>query len=329
MQVLTQLFENDNSNLRANAVKLFSCLIEGRNEAINIREHVGQKCIETIVKIIKCSSDEEEIASAMGVIANLPEIPQITEWFVDAGALPVIFSFLRNDKQNGPHKNQVIENAVGAICRFTVPSNLEWQRSTAEAGIIPLFVQLLDSGTSLTKTRAALSLSRFSQSSPRLTRPLPKRRGLWCFSPPPESGCPVHGGICGIVSSFCLVEADAVRPLVRMLGEPDPEACEASLDALVTLIEGERLQNGSKVLTDADAIPPIIKFLVQPSPSLQEKALHALERMFRLLEFKQKFGPSAQMPLVDLTQRGTGGMKSMAARILAHLNVLHDQSSYF
>lgn len=329
MQVLTQLFEHDNPNLRANAVKLFSCLIEGRSEAIKIREHVGQKCIETIVKIIKSSSDEEEIASAMGVISNLPEIPQITKWFFDAGALPVIVSLLRNGKQNGPHKNQVIENAVGAICRFTVPSNLEWQRNAAEAGIIPLFVQLLESGTSLTKTRAALSLSRFSQSSSLLTRSLPKRRGLWCFSQPPETGCPVHGGICGMVSSFCLVEADAVRPLVRMLGEPDPETCEASLDALVTLIEGERLQNGSKVLTDADAIPPMIKFLVQPYPSLQEKALHALERMFRLVEFKQKFGPSAQMPLVDLTQRGTGNMKSMAARILAHLNVLHDQSSYF
>ncbi|XP_050387008.1 U-box domain-containing protein 24-like [Argentina anserina] len=329
VQVLTQLFEHDNPNLRANAVKLFSCLIEGHSEAIKIREHVGQKCIETIVKIITSSGDDEEIASAMGVISNLPEIPQITEWFVDAGALPIIVSFIQNSQRNGPYKNQVIENAVGAIYRFTVPSNLEWQRSAVEAGIIPLFVQLLVSGTSLTKTRAALSLSRFSQSSPRLSRSLPKRRGLWCFSPPPETGCPVHGGICGIVSSFCLVQAEAVRPLVRMLGEPDTEACEASLDALVTLIEGERLQNGCKVLTDADAIPPIIKFLVQPSPSLQEKALHALERMFRLPEFKQKFGQLAQMPLVDLTQRGTGGMKSMAARILAHLNVLHDQSSYF
>lgn len=329
VQVLIQLCEHENLNLRSNAVKLLSCLIEGGNEATSIVEHVGQKFIETIVRIIKSSNDDTEIASAMGVISNLPEIPQITQWFVDAGALSVIVSFLQNGKKNGPHENQLIENAVGAIYRFAVPSNLEWQKSAAEAGIIPVLVQLLESGSSSTKRRAALSLSRFSESSPRLSRSLPTRKVLWCFSPPPETGCPVHGGICGIVLSFCLVEADAVRPLVRMLGEPDPEACEASLDALVTLIEGERLQNGSKVLTDADAIPPIIKFLVQPSPRLQEKALLALERMFRLLEFKQKFGGSAQMPLVDLTQRGSGSMKSVAARILAHLNVLHDQSSYF
>jgi hypothetical protein len=56
---------------------------------------------------------------------------------------------------------------------------------------------------------------------------------------------------------------------------------------------------------------------------------NALERIFRLLDFKQKYGASAQMPLVDLTQLGNGSVKSMAARILAHLNVLHDQSSYF
>ncbi|XP_068316548.1 U-box domain-containing protein 43-like [Pyrus communis] len=325
LQVLVQLCENDDLNLRANAVKLFSCLVERGSEVTTILEHVNQKCIETILKIIKTSDDEEEIASAMGIISNIPENPEITQWLMDDGALPVILNFL----QNGSHRNQLIENAVGAICRFTAPTNLEWQKSAAEAGIIPLFVRLLESGTSLTKERAAISLSLFSKSSPRLSRSSPNRKGFCCFSAPPETRCPVHGGICGIVSSFCLVEAGAVGPLVRILGEPDPRACEASLDALLTLIEGERLQMGSKVLTDADAIPPIIKFLVQPYPSLQEKALNALERMFRLLEFKQKFGGSAQMPLVDLTQRGSGSVKSTAARILAHLNVLHAQSSYF
>ncbi|KAM1068936.1 hypothetical protein ACFX13_000960 [Malus domestica] len=325
LQVLVQLCENDDLNLRANAVKLFSCLVECGSEVTTILEHVNQKCIETIFKIIKTSDDEEEIASAMGIISNIPENPETTQWLMDDGALPVILNFL----QNGSHRNQLIENAVGAICRFTAPTNLEWQKSAAEAGIIPLFVQLLESGTSLTKERAAISLSLFSKSSPQLSRSSPNHKGFCCFSAPPETRCPVHGGICGIVSSFCLVEAGAVGPLVRILGEPDPGACEASLDALLTLIEGERLQMGSKVLTDANAIPPIIKFLVQPYPSLQEKALNALERMFRLLEFKQKFGGSAQMPLVDITQRGSGSVKSMAARILAHLNVLHDQSSYF
>ncbi|KAH9731364.1 RING-type E3 ubiquitin transferase [Citrus sinensis] len=326
--VLVQLCEHDNENVRANAVKLFCCLVDDGDEAI-IREHVGQKCLETLVTIIQSSHNEEEIASAMGILSKLPEVPQFTQWLLDAGALPIVLNFLKNGRQNDPNRFQVVENAVGALRRFTAPTNLEWQKRAAEAGVIPKLVQLLEYGTTLTKEHAATSLARFSKNSLGLSRPIPKRKGFWCFSPPPEIGCQVHGGLCGIESSFCLLEANAVRPLVRVLEDPDHGACEASLDALVTLIEGERLQNGSKVLEDANAIDRMVRFLSSPSPKLQEKALDSVERIFRLPEFKQKYGKSAQMPLVDLTQRGNSSMKSLSARVLAHLNVLQDQSSYF
>ncbi|GMI73656.1 hypothetical protein HRI_001034900 [Hibiscus trionum] len=326
--VLIQLCEHDTENVRPNAVKLFCCLVNDGDEA-TILEHVHPKCIETLIRIIRSSNDEEEIASAMGIISNLPENDQITRWLVDAGAIPIIFQFLRSGRHNDSNRSQLTENVVGAICRFTAPTNLEWQKRVAEAGVIPMFIQLLDSGTTLTKIHAATGLSRFSQSSLQLSRPIPKRKGFWCLSAPPETRCEVHGGICSVESSFCLVEADAVRPLARVLEETDAGVCEVSLDALLTLIDGERLQSGSKVLAQANAIPPMIKCLSSTSLRLQEKALHALERIFRLPEIKQKYGPSAQMPLVDLTQRGNSSMKSLSARILAHLNVLHDQSSYF
>ncbi|XVF80271.1 hypothetical protein PTKIN_Ptkin15bG0057300 [Pterospermum kingtungense] len=324
--VLVQLCELDAEKVRRNAVKLFCCLVKDSDEA-TILEQVHRKCLETLLRIVQSSNDEEEVASAVGIISNLPENALITQWLVDTGAIPVIFHVLR--KGNDSHRSQLVENAVGAMCRFTAPTNLDWQKRAAEAGVIPILVHLLDSGTTSTKNHAASSLSRFSQSSPDLSEPIPKRKGFWCLSAPPETGCLVHGGICSVESSFCLIEADAVRPLVRILEESDPGVCEASLDALLTLVEGERLQSGSKVLAQANAITPMIKFLSSPSIRLQEKALHALERMFRLPEFKQKYGPSAQMPLVDLTQRGNSSMKSLSARILAHLNVLHDQSSYF
>lgn len=305
-------------------------MTDGGDET-TILEHVNQRYLETLVnKIIKSSTDEDEVGSAMGIISNLPEEPRITRWFLDVGALPIIFNFLRDTKQKGPCKDQLIENAVGAARHFTIPMNLELQKKAAETGIIPLLVQWLELGTTLTKKRAAISLAQFSQSSGKLSRPLPKKRGLLCFSPPPETGCPVHLGICSVESSFCLLEADAVGPLVNVLAEADPGASEACFDALLTLIEGEQLQSGSKVLATANAMPLIIRLLGSSSPTLQEKALNALERIFRLVEFKQKFGASAQMPLVDLTQRGSSSRtKSVAARILAHLNVLHEQSSYF
>ncbi|KAB2074345.1 hypothetical protein ES319_A07G148100v1 [Gossypium barbadense] len=328
IQVLIQLCERDIGNVRLNAVKLFCFLVKDGDEA-TILEHVRQKCIETLLRIIKSFNDDEEVASAVGIIANLPENDQITQWLVDAGAIPIIFRFLCSGRLNDSNRSQLVESAVGAICRFTAPTNLEWQKIAAEADVIPMLVQLLDSGTTLTKYHAATSLSRFSRSSLQLSRTIPKKKGFWCLSAPPETACPVHGGICSVESSFCLLEADAVIPLARVLEETDAGVCEASLDALLTLIEGERLQNGSKVLAEANAITPMIRCLSSPSLRLQEKALHALERIFRLPEFKQKYGPAAQMPLVDLTQRGNSSMKSLSARILAHLNVLHEQSSYF
>ncbi|CAN1157098.1 U-box domain-containing protein 24 [Linum perenne] len=335
VHVLVQLCEHENPNVRSNAVKLFCLLVKDGDKAI-IMEHSTKKYLETMVAIIEKSNDTEEVASSISIISYLPEEGQITEWLISTGALNIISKFLRditnNNNNHDPHKNQLIENSARAMCRFASPANLEWQRKTAEIGVIPVLVKLLLSpGTStLTKKYASICLSRFSQSSPSLTQPLKRHKGIWCFSAQHEPACPVHGGICTVESSFCLVEADAVHPLVTLLEDSDPEVCEASLDALLTLIEAERLQRGSKVLSEAEAILPMIKFLSCSScPTLQEKALSALERIFRLPEFKQKYGGPAQMPLVDLTQRGTNHMKSLSARILAHLNVLHDQSSYF
>ncbi|XP_016507525.1 U-box domain-containing protein 44-like [Nicotiana tabacum] len=325
VQVLVQFCEHGNSDVRSDALKLFCCLIENADEAM-IQEHVEQKFIETLLKIIKTSQDEEEIASAMGIISNLPKSPQLSEWLFAAEGLPIIFSFLPEVKRKNPCKLQLVENAAGALCHFTVSINQQTQKI---AGIVPKLVRLLDVGTSLAKERAAISLAQLSENSQTLSRPIPKRRGLWCFSAAQVELCPVHRGICTLETSFCLIEAGAVGPLVRVLADPDPGACEASLDALLTLIRDEKLQNGAKVLAEENAIPSMIKLLDSPSTRLQQKVLNSLERIFRLLEYKQKYGSSAQMPLVDLTQRGSSNIKSLAAKVLAQLNVLHDQSSYF
>ncbi|KAL5738679.1 hypothetical protein ACOSP7_031440 [Xanthoceras sorbifolium] len=329
VQVLVQLCELNNQTVRANAVKLFCCLTKDGDDSTFL-EHVGQRCIETLLGIIKTSSDMEEIAASMGIICNLPEDTQVTQWLLDAGTLEIIFTCLTDGNRNASYKRPVVENAVGALCRFTVSTNREWQKRVAAVGIVPVLVQLLGSGTSLTKQKAAISLKQFSESSAALSRPV-KKPGVfsYCLAAAPETGCPAHLGICSVESSFCILEADALQPLVKMLGETDHGVCEAALEALLTLIDGEKLQSGSKVLSEANAVAPIIKLLSSPSSRLQEKTLKALERVFQVAELKQKYGSSAKMPLVDITQRGSGGMKSLAARVLARLNVLDEQSSYF
>lgn len=312
--------------MRANAVKLLYCLIEDGDHS-TFEDHVNKKCIATLVEIIKTSENEEEKAAAMGVISRLPQNPQTSQDLSDCGTLEVIFECLKN--LHVSHEKDLIENAAVALCRFTASSNLEWQKRVAEAEIIPVLVKLLSSGTPSTKINAAISLKQLSESSRNSTIPVKTNRILGCCFSPAENICSVHSGICSIEPSFCLIEARAVGPLVTLLGETDPQVCEASLDAILTLIEGVQLQNGCKALEEAGAMAPIIKLLNSSSIGLQETTLGALGRIFRVVEYKNKYGKSAQMALVDITQRGSSNTKSLAAKILAQLNVLDEQSSYF
>ncbi|KAK1257416.1 U-box domain-containing protein 44 [Acorus gramineus] len=329
IQVLIPHCGANNPMVRANAIKLMSCLLEDRDDDTSV-ECVNQTCLENVLTVIKTSNDEEEIAAALGIISLLPTAyAHFTQWLLDTGALPIITSFFTNGNQNMSSENHLTENAVAALCRFTISARPDWQKKVADLGMIPTLVLLLGSGSSLTKKHAAISLAQFSESSTELTRPIERRRGFMCFAPQPETGCPVHNGMCSIQSSFCLVEADAVEPLVRLLGDRESGTSEASLLALMTLIDGVKLQSGVKVIAEANGIIPMIRLLSSSSVELQEKCLLVLERVFRLEEMKRNYGALAQTPLVEMTQRGSGNVRALAARILAHLNVLHEQSSYF
>ncbi|KAK4797233.1 hypothetical protein SAY86_029559 [Trapa natans] len=326
---LVQLCEASDLKVRANAVKLFCCLTEDRDDD-SISNHVSKRCIESLLKIIRSSHDVDEIASAMGIISNLPRDPEITQWLLDAGALDYILQSI-DKNQNDPTKKGIVENSLGALCRFTIPANPDFQDRVADFGrIIHILVRLLGSGTKLMKKSSAVSLKHLSEGSFHLSRPIKggilQRFFCWVS---PETVCLVHGGICSAESSFCLMEAQALGPLVSLLAHTDFGVSQAGLDALLTLINGEGLQGGSKALAASKAITPIIKLLSSPSLILQEKSLNALHRLFEVAEIRQEFGGLAHMALVEITQRDGSHMKSMAARVLAQLGVLQDQSSFF
>ncbi|GMN44351.1 hypothetical protein TIFTF001_013540 [Ficus carica] len=331
VQVLVQLCEANHHAVRANAVKLFYLLTKDGDDDTFL-EHVSQRCIEALLGIIETSNDVEEIAAALGIVDNLPKSSEMTQWLLDAETLRIIYMCLADGNRDASYKRQVVENAVGTLCRFTVSTNQEWQRSVAEAGLIKVLVQFLASGTAFTKQKAAIALQQLSESSKSLSKPVKKFRIFQCCISASEASCPAHLRICGVESSFCILEANAVEPLVKMLGEQDVETCEASLDALMTLIDPQKPQAGSRVLDKANAIAAIIKLLSSNSERLQGKCLKSLEMIFQLDELKQKYGSSAQMPLVDIAQKKGSDLKeikSLAAKILVQLGVLGAQSSFF
>lgn len=309
-------------------MKLFYYLTEDSNDSM-FSEHVNVKCTDNLLSIITTSRDEDEVAAAIGIISHLLNMSQLSQPLLSDDSLDVIFYCLTSRNFHSSHESRIAEHAAGALCRFTHSTNLDWQKKVAEASIIPMLVHLVASGTSLAKRNAATSLKQLSESSFSLSRPIRKTGVFSCCLSAPETHCPVHSGICSVESSFCLLEAKALKPLVAVLGEQDTEACEASLDAILTLIDGESPQKGSKVLDEANGIAPIIKMLSSSSSRLQEKALKALERILKVATYKEKYKLAAQMLLVDITQRGSGSMKSLAAKVLSLLDVLHEQSSFF
>ncbi|TKY74058.1 U-box domain-containing protein 43 [Spatholobus suberectus] len=327
-KVLVHLLELNTQAVQVNALKLFYCLTEGGDYG-NISSHITERFIKVLLTIIEASNDAEEMVTAMGIISKLPQESHMTQWLLDSGALKTILTCLTDQHKHASHKMQVIENSVQALCRFTVSTNQEWQKRVALEGTIPVLVQLLLSGTPFTKQNAAISIKQFSESSYCLSEPIKKTGIFKCCLVAQETGCPAHLGTCSVESSFCILQANALEPLVRMLAEQDVGTREASLDALLTLINGETPQSGSKVLADSNAITPMIQLLSVQAPRLQEKILIALERIFQLDEVRNKYKNVATMPLVDITQGKDSRLRSLAAKGLAQLGVLDKQSSYF
>lgn len=331
IQVLLPFCEANSSKIRVYAMKLLFILSQDGDKN-KLAEHLGEKYMKCIAKLLSTSSNEEEKAAAVGVLGNLP-LPnkQITEWLLEAGTLSVIVSILSSGSLQitGDFvKNELVENTAEALRRFTIPTDPDLQLKAAGAGVISILVSVLRSGTPLAKYRAAISLAQFSENSGKLSTPVRKKQGFLCFSSSSVRQCRVHRGVCSVRASFCLVEAEAIIPLVQAL-EEQGRASEAVLDALSTLVNDEYLENGVREIEQADGIKPIVRLLTTGSTGEQEKAVWILERVFRIESYKVKYGNAAQMPLVDITQKGTNASKRVAAKILGHLNLLHEQSSYF
>lgn len=331
IQLLLPFCEVNDVDVRANAVKLLYKLSEdgiGRELA----EHFGQTYINALAKLLSSHRDDERAAVA-GIIGNLPEHDtRLTEMLLQADALSDIVELLKFDgsQTSSRHfRGQLMENAARALIRFTVPSDTRLQELTAQRDAIRLLVQVLGTGSPVAKKQAAIVLSQFSENSTKLSAPVANSEGCWCFLFTAVAGCRVHRGRCSVTTSFCLIEAGAVSPLVQVLDERDTEAHEAVLTALATLLTDDIWEKGVQAIADADGLRVIVRSLTTGTASSKEKAAWMIERVFRIEKYRVEFGTQAQMPLIDLTQKGTPATKSLAAKGLAHLKLLHNQSSYF
>ncbi|GAV79033.1 LOW QUALITY PROTEIN: KAP domain-containing protein [Cephalotus follicularis] len=327
IQLLLPFLHDNNTKIRTVALNLLCNL--SKDLTGELTEQIGEKHLNVIVNIIATTTSESEKAAAVGILSNLPiSDKQATDILYKANLLPLLISIMNSLSANSTAtKCWIAESVAGVLIRFTVPSEKKLQLQSVEHGAIPVLVNLLSSGSIVAKCRAATSLAQLSQNSLSLAK---SRKDRWlCVSRSAHPFCEVHEAYCFGRNTICLVEAGALSPLLQILEGDKREADEAVLNALATLLQDEIWENGSTCIAKMSGVQAIAKVLDSRNIKAQEKALWMLERIFRVEEHRVQYGETAHSVLIDLAQNGDPRLRPTVAKLLAQLEFLQNQSSYF
>nr|XP_043623091.1 U-box domain-containing protein 44-like [Erigeron canadensis] len=328
IQLLLPFLTETNPKIRIGAFSLIYTLSKELSD--ELMEQIEETHLLTIVNNLSSSTSEDEKAIAAGILCNIPvNDKKATDILKKANLLPIILLIMTSKQSNSttPLLSHLVENIAGILIRFTITSNLKLQQYAAENRVIPVLVKMLTDGSIIAKCRAATSLAQLSKNCLNLRK---SKKSTWlCVPPSSEAFCEIHNGYCFVKSTFCLVKAGAIPPLIQILKGDEREADEAALEALSTLLLDEIWENGCACIEKHAGIEAIIKVMESGSLKTREKAVWILERVFRVEDYRVKYGESAQTVLIDLAQNGDTQLKPIVAKLLAQLELLQVQSSYF
>ncbi|XP_010273265.1 PREDICTED: U-box domain-containing protein 44-like isoform X2 [Nelumbo nucifera] len=327
IQLLLPFLTERSTEIRTVALNVLNNLTKDLPKELT--EELGEFHLNIIVNIISESISEDEKAAALALLSNIPvSDKKATDILKKAHLLPILISLMGTCTTTSASTSKWMEESIaGILIRFTIPSDKKLQLLSAEQGVIPLLVKLLSTGSPVAKCRAATSLAQLSHNSSSLSK---SRTSRWlCVPPSVEAFCEVHDGYCFVKNTFCLIKSGAIPFLLQSLEGQDREADEAILGALSTLMQNETWESGSKVIVKASGVQAILRVLEVGNVKSQEKALWMLERIFRIQAHRVQYGEPSQALLIDLAQKGAPTLKSTIAKILAHLELLQVQSSYF
>lgn len=328
VQLLLPFLTEKNVDIKLAALNLMLHLSKDPSEELT--EQFRETHLDILVKIISLPSSRDEKAAAVGILSNLPATDtKVTEILMRANLLPILIALFEANitASAAPQRMRLLEGIAGVFIRFTVTWDKKLQSIAVGHGVVPCLVKLLSEGSVDAKSKAAASLAQLSQSTTALRKPKSPR---WlCVPPSAESYCTVHSCQCTVKSTFCLVKAGAVNPLVQILEGEERGADGAALEALATLMQDEIWENGSRAIEKASGIHALLRIAEAGDLSSQDKAVWMLERIFRLQDHRERYGEIAQALLIDLAQKGDPALKPMIGKILAHLELLQTQSSYF
>lgn len=314
VSVILPLLEHTDMEVRVVTVKLLSLF--SQRDPREITEFLLQQSrLKEFVCFLEDESRSDVQIAAVGILAHLPKSNEgLTKNLIELNVLPMIFKILKSGNMEGK------ENALGALFGFSDPANIDAQRMMVDLGAYPLFVSILKCGSVTAKERAAILIANLSLSSPKLAV-VPVMTSCKFFRRGRIPVCEAHGGLCTVATSFCLLKANALPDLVKLLQEHVHETAYAAVQALATLVEEEVSCRGANVLHKANAISPMLDVLNWGTDALKEEVLRLLEKVFETKEVATMYCSLAKIPLVGLATEGRDDRQlgRRAARVLAYL----------
>ncbi|XP_015940595.1 U-box domain-containing protein 43 [Arachis duranensis] len=323
VSLILPLLDDSDSEIRETAINLL--FLFSQHEPDGVVEYLFRpRRLEALIGFLENDENDNVRMAAAGLLANLPKSErELTMKLIELGGLDAIISILRTGTMEAK------ENALSALFRFTDPTNIESQRDLVKRGIYPLLVNFLNTGSVTAKARAAAFIADLSMSTPKLTI-VSKSPSCWFFKSSRVPLCLAHGSICSVATTFCLIEANALPGLIKLLhGEVHATAYEA-IQTLSTLVLEDFPQRGAIVLHKNNAITPLLEILNWGSDSLKAEALGLLEKVFVSKEMVEYYGTTARLRLIGITGMniyGDGHLRRKAAKVLSLLERYSRSSS--
>ncbi|KAL3030944.1 hypothetical protein AAZX31_02G001600 [Glycine max] len=326
ISLILPILDDSDSEIRETAINIL--FLFSQHEPQGLVEYLfSPRRLQALVGFLENDDNDDVQMAAAGLLANLPKSErELTMELIDLGGLDAILSILKNGTMEAK------ENALSALFRFTDPTNIESQHDLVKRGLYPLLVNFLNTGSVTAKARAAAFIGDLSMSTPKLTA-VSKSTGCtrwWCFRPSKVPLCSAHGSVCSVSSTFCLLEANALPGLIRLLhGEVHATAYEA-IQTLSTLVLEDFPQRGARVLHESNAMRPLLEILNWGTDSLKSEAIGLLEKVFVSKEMVEYYGTRARLSLLGLTGitvYGDGHLRRKAARVLSLLERYSKSSS--
>ncbi|XP_059070906.1 U-box domain-containing protein 43 [Cryptomeria japonica] len=338
---LIAFLEDPEVDHRIHAFKLISVLSERLGQQFADAMRSNQLILLKEKLVSPGSNTREEGSAAACILANLPLSDEEVKRVLGVDLIGWIVNALTERKGSRVGRNAwaeatMVEGLLGVLLHFTRCTDKIVLDCVQQNQLMLVFKEhLMHYRQPKAKQLSAKGLQYLSEAARIVARDLePQRPQGWCVSirlmcmssPPSPTLCPVHGVPCDEDSTFCLVKANAVKPLVELLEDNNFDVQIAAIEALSTLLsDSNNLRLCVEELDKVEAVKGIIDlfFVIRPG-QLQEKIVWMIERILRVEDQAQKYSidQSLVKALVEAFKHGNPRTRDLAQIALTNLKQL-------